>query len=80
MESEESVGEIVERNRDAAVKAKVELYQAAFQELYNKEVEDIRQIVGSKPQVSQAAIEDLQNIVHRQLFGHGHDQEGKEVP
>jgi len=63
-----------------AIKEKIEVYRMAFENLYQQAVQDIQKIAGSRPQVSQAAVEDLQNQVHRHLFGHGHDQEGKEIP
>jgi len=63
-----------------AIKEKIEIYQAAFKNLYEQAVADIQKLTGHEAQASQAATEEIWNIVHRQLFGHGHDTKGKEIP
>jgi hypothetical protein len=63
-----------------AIKEKIEIYQATFKNLYEQAVADIQKLTGTQGQAAQTATEDLNNKVHRALFGHGHDQEGKEIP
>jgi hypothetical protein len=63
-----------------AIKEKIEVYRLAFEDLHKQAVADIQKLTGHEAQASQAATEELWNIVHRQLFGHGHDTEGKEIP
>ena len=62
------------------IQAKIKLYQDAFEILYKQACADIQKAAGTQGQAAQAATEDLHNIVHRVLFGHGHDEEGKEIP
>jgi hypothetical protein len=63
-----------------AIKEKIEVYRMAFEDLHKQAIADLQKLTGTQAQASQAATEELWNQVHRTLFGHGHDQEGKEIP
>jgi len=62
-----------------AIKEKIEVYRMAFEDLHKQAIADIQKLAGTQAQAA-TVTKDLQNAVHRQLFGHGHDEEGKEIP
>jgi (p)ppGpp synthase/HD superfamily hydrolase len=56
-------------NEDA-IKEKIEVYQAAFKNLYEQAIQDIEKLTGHGAQASQASINEFTEKVRETLFGY----------
>jgi len=55
------------------------IYQTAFKELYDMAVKNIQKLRGTQAQASESDIQQLKERVRMAIFGHQHDEGGKEV-
>jgi collagenase-like PrtC family protease len=63
-----------------AIKEKIEIYQAAFKNLYEQAIQDLEKL---RPQaqaaVSESDLEEVKNRVRQHMFGFRLDKDGNEV-